>query len=124
MINLVLFYRNGVKIVADTERYIEYANGLASGFYFDSHNFWYIGYVSYLLIIFKLFGSVGAVVAGQYVLGLLAVIVLYRTAFLLWNSTLSALVTCMLFIGFTDIWIDYRSRLVRRVAATKKSFQD
>ena len=28
------------------------------------------------------------------------------------------------FVGFTDIWIDYRSRLVRRVATTKKSFQD
>lgn len=109
LVNLILFYKNGIKIVADTERYIEYANGLASGFYFDSHNFWYIGYVSYLLLMFKTFGSIGAVVAGQYVLSLLALIALYRASFLLWNSTISALVTCLLFIGFTDLsmWNSY-----------------
>jgi hypothetical protein len=41
--------------------------------------------------------------------------------FLILFLQLFPLVSC---IGFTDIWIDYRSRLVRRVAATKKSFQD
>jgi hypothetical protein len=109
LVNLVLFYKTGVKIVADTERYIEYANGLRSGFYFDSHNFWYIGYVSYLLLIFKISGSVGAVVVGQYLFSVLAVIALYRAAFLLGNSTASALATCLLFIGFTDIlmWNSY-----------------
>jgi len=110
VVNVILFSSKGVKIVDDSARYIEYANGLSSGFYFDSHNFWYIGYAIYLLIIFKVFsGSMVAVVVGQYVLSLVAVLALYRTAFLLWSSIISALATCVLFLAFIDIslWNSY-----------------
>ncbi|MEJ0031719.1 MAG: hypothetical protein WDO15_15680 [Bacteroidota bacterium] len=80
VVNLKLFSVYGVKVVSDSPRYIEYANGLASGFYIDTFNIWYVGYVVYLLVIFKVFsaGIAGAVV-GQYVLSFVSVIALYRT---------------------------------------------
>lgn len=110
LVNMLLFQKNGIKIVSDSERYIEYANGLASGFYFDSHNFWYVGYGLYLLLVFKLFGgSIVAAVIGQYLLSFVAVIALYRGTFLLWSSSTAALITCLLFLGFIDIssWNSY-----------------
>lgn len=94
----------------DSPRYIEYANGLASGFYFDSHNFWYIGYSLFLLLMFKLFGgSITAVVVGQYVLSFLSVIALYRSSVILGSSRVSAVITCLLFLAFADIslWNSY-----------------
>jgi 4-amino-4-deoxy-L-arabinose transferase-like glycosyltransferase len=54
-------------------------------------------------------GSIEAVVIGQYVLSLVAVLALYRAAFILWDSTISAVIACMLFLGFIDIsiWNSY-----------------
>lgn len=108
-VNAVLYSRYGIKVVSDTDRYIEYAHGLMSGFYFDSHNFWYIGYGLYLAMIFKSGGGMVAVVAGQYVLSLIATLALYRASFLLWNSRIGAFVTCCLFLLFIDIsqWNSY-----------------
>ncbi|MEI9917201.1 MAG: hypothetical protein WDO14_00195 [Bacteroidota bacterium] len=109
-VNGKLFSVYGVKVVSDSPRYIEYANGLASGFYIDTFNIWYIGYVLYLLVVFKVFaaGITGAIV-GQYVLSFLSVVALYRTTFLLSRSTVSAVVASLLFVAFPDIsqWNSY-----------------
>ena len=110
VVNLGLLYSNGVKVVSDSERYIEYANGLSTGFYADSFNFWYIGYAAYLLVVFHAFGGgVTEVVVGQYCLAFLAVIALHRASFLLSRSTFSSVATCVLFIVFADIslWNSY-----------------
>ncbi|PZR30764.1 MAG: hypothetical protein DI538_22065, partial [Azospira oryzae] len=85
-INVVLFIKDGVKIVADSERYIEYATRLHDGFYFDPHNFWYIGYSLYIALIQQLHGDVMGVVIGQYALGLLAVVALYHASLYIWNN--------------------------------------
>jgi len=110
VVNVILFSTTGIKIVSDSPRYLEYANGLASGFYVERHNFWYVGYAFYLLIVFKVFGAgVTGAVIGQYCFAFLAVIALYRTAFPLSRSTLSSVITCLLFIAFADIslWNSY-----------------
>jgi len=65
LINGFLFQKYGVKVVTDTHRYVEYASNLQSGFYFDPHNFWYIGYSLYILLIQLLQGSFLAIVTGQ-----------------------------------------------------------
>jgi hypothetical protein len=110
IVNSILFSDLGIKVVADSSRYIEYANGMMSGFYIEEHNFWYIGYAIYLLIIFELFaGSLMAAVIGQYVLSFLAVITIYKAAILLSKSAATSVVTCLLFIAFADIqqWSSY-----------------
>lgn len=100
---------NGVKIVNDSARYIEYASSLQDGFFIDPHNFWYIGYPIYILIINLLGGDTQTVVFGQYFLGLIAIISLYFASLNIWNNRLSALFTGLIFIIFIDIgqWTSY-----------------
>lgn len=110
VVNALLFSSKGVKVVGDSARYIEYANGLSSGFYVDSHNFWYIGYSIYLLVVFHVFGSdVAGVVIGQYLFALLSIVALYRTSMLLFKSTVGSVASCLLFVAFADIslWNSY-----------------
>jgi len=108
-VNGVLYSMNSIKVVTDSKRYLEYATGLVSGFYFDSHNFWYIGYALFIALIFKFGGGIVGIVIGQYILGLAAVLALYRAAFMLWSSRISAFITCILFLLFIDIssWNSY-----------------
>lgn len=47
----------GIKVVKDSARYLEYASHLENGFYFDPHNFWYIGYPLYILLLNQLGGD-------------------------------------------------------------------
>lgn len=105
LVNVFLYSRHGVLIVADSERYLEYGRGILSGFYIDSFNIWYVGYA---LFIAMMGGSVVAIIIAQYVLSLLAVVALYRTCMLLFD-TRSAVITCILFICFPDIsqWNSY-----------------
>lgn len=100
---------NGVKIVNDSPRYIGYASNLQDGFFIDPHNFWYIGYPIYILVINSLGGNIQTIVFGQYFLSLLAIISLYFASLNLWNNRLGAFFTCLLFIVFIDIglWTSY-----------------
>jgi hypothetical protein len=99
----------GVKVVNDSARYIEYATGLHQALYFDPHNFWYIGYALYIFGVQLVGGSAEIIVAGQYTLGLLAVIALFFTSLTVWNNNLAAVFTAVAFIFFIDIgqWHSY-----------------
>src|SRR5690242_807997 len=49
-INGYFFYRYGVKIVNDSTRYLNYAELIRrEGIFFQSHNFWYVGYVVFIV---------------------------------------------------------------------------
>ena len=109
LINAFLFQKYGIKVVTDSGRYVEYATTLRSGFYFDPHNFWYIGYSLYILLIQLLQGSFTAIVAGQYVIAFFAVLALYKTSFIIWKNRRSALATILIYLLFIDIssWNSY-----------------
>jgi 4-amino-4-deoxy-L-arabinose transferase-like glycosyltransferase len=109
LINAPLFFIHGIKEVNDTHRYIEYANRLSEGFYFDPHNFWYIGYTIYIWLIHLFHNSSIAIVVGQYLIGFLASISLYKTSFIIWQNKRSALITVLLYLLFIDIssWNSY-----------------
>ncbi len=67
----------GVKCVNDTPRYLEYAQQiLNNGFYWDTHNKWYLGYVLFLMPFVGFHLSIEAIVGVQIVLSL-AVFVLF-----------------------------------------------
>lgn len=92
-------------VVADSERYLEYGRGIASSFYIDDFNIWYIGYALFIAV----FYNVTAIVVAQYLLSFVAVIAFYKTSILIFNSSRSAIIACLLFILFTDIpqWNSY-----------------
>ena len=93
----------GIKVVNDSARYLEYASNLESGFYFDPHNFWYIGYPLYILMINQIGGELSMIIAGQYLLGLAAVGALYLASLKLWNRSASAFFSAIMFVAFIDI---------------------
>jgi hypothetical protein len=109
LVNGFLLYSNGIKVVDDSERYFEYANVLRSGFYFDPHNFWYIGYCLFILIVSLFGGGSTSIVVIQILLFCFATFSLYYTALLIWKSPGTAFVTAFLFVAFIDIpqWNSY-----------------
>ena len=100
---IFLFSRLGIKEVNDSARYLEYASNLRSGFYFEGHNMWYIGYV--ILIFFsKTIGESYSYIIGlQYLLSFISVIYLFKTSMLLWDSRKVGLFTVCAYILFVDI---------------------
>jgi len=102
-ISFILFYRFGVKVVNDSPRYLEYAYGLKTSFYFDPHNFWYFSYVLFLRF-FQLFTSnLVVVVIAQFILNFIATLSLYETSYLLYRSRLTSLICSGSYLLFFEI---------------------
>ena len=109
IVSLLLFQENGVKVVDDSPRYLEYASNLKNGFYFEQHNFWYFGYTIFIFIVQLLFSSELAIVIAQNILSWIAIICIYKTSLLLFNNVKSAIATSLSYILFIEIlsWNSY-----------------
>jgi hypothetical protein len=109
VVNALLYWQNGIRVVSDTPRYMEYAKRLEQGFYFDHHNFWYIGYVVYIFITQWIDEGYNSIVLGQYLLSLFSVLALYQAARFLWPKKRYALLSALLLILFIDVpmWNSY-----------------
>lgn len=103
LVSVICFQYYGIKIMVDSERYLNYAANLRSGFYVETHNFWYFGYVAFLYII-KLFSQDNLVIIiGQYFLGYLGVLAIYEAGRLLFSNKFQALFPALLMIAFIEI---------------------
>lgn len=103
IVNFLLCARLGVKIVNDSARYLEYADLLKDGFFFDPHNFWYISYVLFIYCV-KLFSpDNGAVIVAQCIVSLISVFALYQASFNVFKNQKSSFITTLLYIGFVEI---------------------
>lgn len=104
-----LYWHFGVRIVNDSRRYFEYADNLNSGFYFDHHNFWYFGYVSFIFIAQLISDNPEMIVLFQYLLSFVAVIFLYKTCLILYDNKWTAVIAAMLYIFIIEIlaWNSY-----------------
>lgn len=93
----------------DSHRYLEYAQNLHGGFYFEPHNFWYFGYVLFVYANSLFSDASGLLIASQHLLSFFSVIALYRTSTLLFSEKMPAILTCLLYILFIDIpsWNSY-----------------
>lgn len=109
LVNASLYSRYGIKIVNDSERYLEYGRGLAEGFYIDDFNFWYVGYALFLATLIKFGGGIVAVAVFQYFISFVAVLALYKASLILWESRNTAEFVCAFFLCFIDIsqWNSY-----------------
>ena len=54
LLNLFFQLYQGIKIVNDSYRYMEYAHEIASGNLYQEHNIWYIGYCGFLTLFLSL----------------------------------------------------------------------
>lgn len=104
-----LYNHYGVKIVNDTHRYLYYADNLSKGFYFDPHNFWYIGYVIFIFFVRLLSDNPEYIILSQYLLSLFAVICLYKASFIITNDSRIAFLTSVFYIFIIEVltWNSY-----------------
>ncbi|MBT0813180.1 hypothetical protein KIH41_17995 [Litoribacter ruber] len=101
VVNGAWFYKMGVMVDADTERFVLYVSELKErGFFYKPHDFWYIGYVGFLLLVGMLSPKLEAVVLVQYAISYLALISLYDSSLRLFNNRFIALITGACFLGF------------------------
>ncbi len=109
LVSVLLFFVYGVKHVNDSHRYIEYAATLQHGFYFDPHNFWYLGYALFIFLVNQIQDGELAIVIAQYVLSWLAVICIYKTAVLLFKNENGGIFAALLYILFIELltWNSY-----------------
>jgi len=111
LIAVSIFNFYGIKNVNDSHRYLDYAQKLRHGFYYESHNILYIGYSFFIFLVWTVFewGSELNIIIAQYLLGALAMISLYFTTKNIGGSKLSCSFAALLFICFLEIasWSSY-----------------
>ncbi len=106
LLSLILFLNFGVKNVNDSHRYLDYATNLqANGFYFDRHNFWYIGYSLFIYLIRLTTGSSNEInlIISQVILSYFSLLLLYRASHNLSGSSGVAFTTALLYLIFVEI---------------------
>jgi hypothetical protein len=109
VIDTILFYRNGVRVVTDSARYLEYSSNLRNGFYVDPHNIWYVSYAIFIMVIGLFSESLTTVVFVQFFLGIFTVISIYYTALTLFKNRNAAFLSSFGFILFVEpsFWASY-----------------
>jgi len=103
VISLWLFNTYGVKHVNDSHRYLNYATNLEQGFYFEEHNFWYIGYAFFILIVKQVHDRELAIIIAQNLVSLLAALSLFRASKILFNDTNGAFLAALAYLLFFEI---------------------
>jgi 4-amino-4-deoxy-L-arabinose transferase-like glycosyltransferase len=118
IVNGVLFWKLGVSVDDDTERFLTYAEEIKErGIFFKPHDFWYIAYPLFIILMTGIHDSLGMVVLGQVALSYIALISLYASGMRLFGNLKAGLVTGMMFLGFFMIsfwnfWIYCESLLI------------
>lgn len=118
IVNGILFWKLGVSVDADTERFLSYAEEIKeSGIFYKPHDFWYIAYPLFIILMTSVHDSLGMVVIGQVALSYVALMSLYGSGRRLYGNPQAGLVSGLLFLGFLMIsfwnfWIYCESLLI------------
>jgi hypothetical protein len=95
----LMFQYLGIKIVADSPRYLDYAaNMREQGFFVEEHNIWYVSYPIFILLLSYLHPSPALIVFAQYSLGLISLICLYKAVRLYSQNDWAAGVSGLLYL--------------------------
>lgn len=105
-LNIYLFSNIGIKVANDSPRFLGYADQMiATGFYFDPHEFWYIAYPLFLIVIRKIHNSLEAVVFAQYFFSIIGIISIYFASLKLFKSKPSSFLAGLFMILFFEFSI-------------------
>ena len=102
----------------DTERFLTYAREIREqGVFFKPHDFWYLTYPLFIILMTSIHDSLGAIVLGQVLLSYVALVSLYFSAIRLFQNPKAGLTTGFLFLGFVmvsfwNFWIYCESLLI------------
>ncbi|MEX2512892.1 MAG: glycosyltransferase family 39 protein [Cyclobacteriaceae bacterium] len=101
LVNGFFFWKLGVSVDDDTERFMAYADEIREfGLFFKPHDFWYLGYVLFILAITSVYDTLAAIVLVQVLLSFLAMISLYYSGQRLFGNQTIGLLASVAFLGF------------------------
>ncbi len=104
LINFMLFRSIGIKITADSPRYLNYAENISKiGFYYESHNFWYLAYVLLLWGLSYFSSSTVLIIIVQVILSGLTTFLVFKISFNLFKDYYAALIAVFAFIVYPDL---------------------
>lgn len=101
--NVLLYQKLGVNIVPDSERFLGYTKLLQQGIWYQSHNFWYLGYVLFIFVVQLFTTSSTVLIVCQVLLSLLALVALYYAAFLLFSKRVAAFISALCYLIFLEL---------------------
>jgi hypothetical protein len=102
-VNIYFYVVEGVRIVNDSERYMEYAHEIAKANFYQEHNIWYFAYCGFLVLFFKVGLGVKTIVLSQIILSLLSVVALQKTIENFFQNKLAALITVLSYVAFVEL---------------------
>ncbi|WP_113922807.1 glycosyltransferase family 39 protein [Cognataquiflexum aquatile] len=106
ILNSLLFLKLGIKVVDDSPRYLGYADRIMEmGFFFDPHEFWYISYPLFMILVRMVHDSMEMVIISQVLLSLGALVAIYLTSLKLFKNPVAAFLTGFLYMLFFEISI-------------------
>lgn len=108
-INIVSYNYQGVKLVNDSYRYIEYAEKIANGNFYQEHNIWYIAYCAFLSFFIKLKINYEYVILTQIILAIISTLTFCKASEILTKNRKKALCSSLLYLLFFEIslWNNY-----------------
>jgi hypothetical protein len=100
----MLFRSIGIKITADSPRYLNYAQNISKiGLYYEPHNFWYLGYVLLLASLSYFSDSIILIIVVQVIFSGLATFLVFKISFALFQDYYTALIAVFAFIIYPDL---------------------
>ena len=108
VLSVLMFQRFGVKYVNDSHRYLEYAEGIRSGFYIDPHNIWYFSYVVFVFLVGLVSEAHSTLIFCQFFVGYLSMLLFYRAVVELTSVRIAFIATVMMLLfADTIFWSSY-----------------
>ena len=102
-VNVYFYVVEGVRIVNDSERYMEYAHEIAKANFYQEHNIWYFAYCGFLAFFFKFGLGVKSIMFAQIILSLVSVVALQKTIENFFKNNFTALITTLAYVAFAEI---------------------
>lgn len=109
LVNVFFYLHQGIKIVNDSHRYMEYAHQIASGNFYQEHNIWYIAYCGFLALFFKVGLGIKSIVFTQIIVSIVSVFFFQRACENFTQNKLKGLISSLLYLAFFEVtgWNTY-----------------
>jgi hypothetical protein len=102
-IQFAVFQTHGIRIVNDSNRYMEYSHAIAYGDFYQEHNIWYFGFCGFMAVFFKLGLGIKSIILAQVLISACSVLLLQKAMEKLSGNVLASLVTCLAYLCFIEV---------------------
>lgn len=102
-IQFALYETQGIRIVNDSNRYMEYAHAIAQGDLYQDHNVWYFGFCGFMGLFFKFGLGIKSIILAQVLISACSVVLLQKAMEKLSGNVLASFVTSLAYLCFIEV---------------------